>query len=79
MNDVREILTYFRERQWVFKNTNTQHLWENLSNEDKQLFFFNMTDFSWHYFLQAMGLGLRVYLVNDDIHTLPAARIKWKR
>ncbi|XP_065213885.1 fatty acyl-CoA reductase wat-like [Planococcus citri] len=79
MNDVREILTYFRSRNWVFKNHNTQELWQSLSNEDKQLFFFNMTDFSWEYFLQAMCLGLRVYLVNDDIHTLPEARIRWRR
>ncbi|XP_065226235.1 fatty acyl-CoA reductase wat-like [Planococcus citri] len=79
MNDIREVLTYFRSRNWVFKNQNTQQLWHKLSNEDKQLFFFNMTEFSWEYFLQAMGLGLRVYLVNDDIHTLPAARIKWRR
>lgn len=79
MNGVRETLTYFRERNWTFKNPNTQELWRNLSNEDKELFFFNMSDFSWEYFLRAMCLGLRVYLVNDDIDTLPAARKKWKR
>ncbi|XP_065204446.1 fatty acyl-CoA reductase wat-like isoform X1 [Planococcus citri] len=79
MNHVLEITAYFRARHWVFKNNNIQELWQKLSNEDKQLFFFNMADFSWEYCLQAMGLGLRVYLVNDDIHTLPAARIKWRR
>nr|UYO73019.1 fatty acyl-CoA reductase [Phenacoccus solenopsis] len=79
MNDVREILTYFRQRDWTFVNTNTQQMWQNLTKEDKQLFFFNMSEISWEYFLQAMCLGLRVYLVNDDIDTIPAARKKWKR
>ncbi|XP_065204287.1 fatty acyl-CoA reductase wat-like [Planococcus citri] len=79
LNRALEVTAYFRARHWVFKNNNIQELWQKLSNEDKQLFFFNAADFSWEYFLQAMGLGLRVYLANDDIHTLPAARIKWRR
>lgn len=79
MNNVRDILQYFRIRVWTFKNNNTQSLWDNLSEKDKELFFFDMSNLSWEYFLQAMCLGLRVYLVNDDIYTIPAARKKWQR
>ncbi len=79
MDNVRDILEYFKVRHWTFQNRNTRNLWQNLTAEDRELFFFDMSSISWEYFLKAMCLGLRVYLVNDDIYTIPAARKKWKR
>ncbi|XP_046659931.1 fatty acyl-CoA reductase wat-like [Homalodisca vitripennis] len=74
-----DTMTYFANRIWTFKNDNTQMLWRSLSDKDKKLFFFDMAQMSWEYHAQALCLGLRVYLLKDDVDTLPKARRKWNR
>lgn len=76
---MEDILDYFRRRNWTFKNTNLQQVWVDLSPTDKKLYNFNMSQMSWEYYLQALCLGLRIYLLKDDIYTLPVARKKWRR
>lgn len=73
------MLLYFGKRQWTFVNDNVQELWNTLDSRDKELFNFDIDQLSWDYFSQAHCLGLRIYLLKDDVHTLPAARIRWKR
>lgn len=79
MDNVRDTLRYFASREFVFKNDNTQKLWSRLSDKDKELFFFDISQMSWDVYYRALCIGLRVYLVNDDINTLPLARKKWNR
>lgn len=79
IDQVRHILAYFALRQWTFINDNVLALWDTLDSQDKDLFNFDINQLSWEYFSQAHCLGLRVYLVKDDIHTLPVARKKWKK
>ncbi|XP_050540836.1 fatty acyl-CoA reductase wat-like isoform X3 [Daktulosphaira vitifoliae] len=74
-----EALVFFAHRQWDFRNDNTQALWSELSESDKDKFFFDMNTMSWDYYARACALGLRLYLVKDDINTLKAARKKWKK
>jgi Male sterility protein. len=74
-----DTLEYFAHRQWVWTDHNVQALFNKLDPEDQELFFFDMGQMKWEYYAEAMGLGLRVYLVHDDIHTLPAARKKYQR
>lgn len=74
-----DTMTYFANRIWTFKNDNTQALWRSLSEKDKKLYFFDMAQMSWEFHAQALCLGLRVYLLKDDIDTLPKARRKWNR
>lgn len=79
IDKVRDILAYFSNKEWTFTNNNILALWETLNSQDKELFNFDIHQLSWEYFSQAHCLGLRVYLVKDDIHTLPAARKKWEK
>ncbi|XP_025415733.1 fatty acyl-CoA reductase wat-like [Sipha flava] len=79
IDKVRDILAYFSDKEWTFTNHRLMALWETLSSQDKELFNFDINQLSWEYFSQAHCLGLRVYLVKDDIHTLPAARKKWEK
>lgn len=78
-NEVSDKLAYFANRNWKFSNNRTLELWETLDNRDKEIFNFDINQISWEYFSQAHCLGLRVYLVKDDLKTLPAARKKWER
>lgn len=79
IDKVIDILKYYSDKEWTFTNNRVLELWETLNSQDKELFNFDIYQLSWDYFSQAHCLGLRVYLVKDDIHTLPEARKKWER
>nr|WKE35581.1 alcohol forming fatty acyl CoA reductase [Paurocephala sauteri] len=79
MAKASDTLDYFARRTWNWKDTNVQKLFHRLTPEDQDLFFFDMGQMSWEYQTEALCLGLRVYLIEDDIETLPAARRKWQR
>ncbi|XP_021936245.1 fatty acyl-CoA reductase wat-like [Zootermopsis nevadensis] len=36
--------SYFRNRQWTFSNQNMIHMWNNLSEDDREIFDFNISD-----------------------------------
>lgn len=77
MKKANAALSFFANKQWEFNNDNTQKLWENLSGADQNIFFFDIKSMSWDYYAQACAIGLRLYLLKDDLHTLKDARIKW--
>ncbi|KAK7595546.1 hypothetical protein V9T40_013371 [Parthenolecanium corni] len=79
LDQLRDILRYFRVRKWLFKTDNVQSLWKNLSPEDKEIFYFDIKNVDWTEYFQCLVLGLRVFLMKDDIQTLPAARKKVTR
>lgn len=72
-------MQYFATRVWTFENDRTQDMWKSMSPEDQELFFFDIHQMDWDYHSQTMCLGLRVYLLKDDVHTLPQARKKWQK
>lgn len=72
-------LDYFIKRRWKFETKRVQNLWNNLSSEDRKLFFFNLAEISWKEYCRFGTLGMRVYLFKDDIHTLPKARKYYRR
>ncbi|XP_022125582.2 fatty acyl-CoA reductase wat isoform X1 [Pieris rapae] len=73
------ILFYFSTQDWRFSDDNVREMWRSLPSSDKTVFPFNMADMSWEYMAETFLLGLRVYLVKDDLSTLPEARKKWNR
>lgn len=76
---VAKILFYFSIQDWRFEDVGVQRMWSRTSEGDRAVFPFNMKDMSWDYMAETFLLGLRVYLVKDDLSTLPEARRKWNR
>nr|XP_018907044.1 PREDICTED: putative fatty acyl-CoA reductase CG5065 [Bemisia tabaci] len=76
---VEDTLEYFSNKEWTFHNNNVQNLWKQMTPEDQNIFFFDMAQMSWEYHTEALCLGMRVYLLKDDVDTLPEARKKWNR
>lgn len=72
-------IKYFTKNQWSFVDKNIQSLWKDLSKADKYLFPFDMSGFDWEEHARTQLLGLRVYLVGDDVSTIPQAKIRWRR
>lgn len=61
-----KLLAPFVDTNWCFKTLNTQHLWKSLSQQDQQLFEFDMDLLNWQdYFYRSIG-GMRIYLGKED-------------
>lgn len=74
-----DVIAYFATMEWKFYNKNTQDLWNHLSEADKKMFPFSMKELKWDEFHQTQTVGVRVYVLNDPLSTLPQAQKKWKR
>ena len=74
-----DVTTYFSTHKWNFGNKNTSTLWEKLSTEDKNIFFFSMKDFDWDDFMEKCVRGLRLYIFKDDPGNVPMARKRMAR
>lgn len=79
MKKANAALAFFANNQWEFSDNNTSSLWKEMSEADKKTFFFDIKEMSWDYYARACAIGLRLYLVKDDIHTIKNARIKWEK
>lgn len=73
------VIEYFSMRQWDFQIDNVRNLWHRLSDKDKDIFFFDMTQLDWDLFLQQYFRGIRQYLLHDPLDTIPQALVRWNR
>ncbi|KAL9692762.1 hypothetical protein quinque_015798 [Culex quinquefasciatus] len=73
------VIEYFSMRQWDFKMENMNALWRRLSNADQKLFFFDMRQINWDFFLEQYFCGIRQYLLRDPLETVPEALVRWNR
>ncbi|XP_026470666.1 fatty acyl-CoA reductase wat-like [Ctenocephalides felis] len=72
-------IAYFACNSWVFHNNNTQALWKGLSHSAQVVYPFSMADMSWEKHSETHLLGLRTYLLKEDLDTLPKAIVKYRR
>lgn len=73
------VIEYFSMRQWDFQADNMTGLWYNLTKKDKEIYFFDMSQLDWDLFLQHYFRGIRQYLLNDPLDTIPEALVRWNR
>ncbi|CAL1688895.1 unnamed protein product [Lasius platythorax] len=74
-----KLTSYFAANKWKFNDNNVQAMWDRLSEEDQQLFNFNMIGFDWIKYLIDCYKGIRLFLLNEDDSTLENSRIKYRR
>ncbi|KRT81009.1 hypothetical protein AMK59_6120, partial [Oryctes borbonicus] len=72
-----DTIQYFGTRNWNFTSKNTQSLYESLSEPDKKLFFFDIRKLDWEDYFMTHCLGLRTFIVKDDLSTIPQARKRY--
>lgn len=76
LHKVFDLIAYFSTRSWDFDNHNVSKLWNNMNNEDKSKFNFNMETLDWRKYLGECALGMRVFLLKDSLDTLPKGKRK---
>ncbi|CAL1688896.1 unnamed protein product [Lasius platythorax] len=72
-------ITYFALHKWNFTDDNVQIMWDRLSEEDRQLFKFNMIGFDWTKYFINCYKGMRLYLFSEDNSSLEKSRINYRR
>nr|CAD7442599.1 unnamed protein product [Timema bartmani] len=72
------IISYFSMKEFKFDDNNVDSMWEKMGAKDRQLFDFNIASLNWKSTISNGILGLRLYLVNDPIETLPEAKKRFQ-
>lgn len=73
-----KMLEKFIFTEWKFHNKNTIMLSKTMSPVDKEMFNFDVGGLEWIEYFSNLVLGVRLYLNNESLKTLPAAKNKNK-
>lgn len=73
IENLKEQTDYFAFHQWVFKNDNVMDLWRSLSEEDKEIFYFDVRDIDLKEHFLVSKLGVRYYYLKEKMEDIPAA------
>lgn len=71
----RSVMT-FTTTAWPIRNTNTQFLYESLSDADKRIFCFDLDRLNWDLYVKHVVIGVRRYIFKEESDTLTMA--KWR-
>ena len=69
-------LSYFTTHSWVFRDDNTDRLYQSLSPDDKLIFNFDTCNINIMEYVTLWCVGLRKYLMKDGIRHTEYARKK---
>ncbi|KAK0396315.1 hypothetical protein QR680_001667 [Steinernema hermaphroditum] len=69
-----ETLHFFTTRGWTFQAKGLLMLWDDLSEEDKKIFNFDIRQVNWDQYLFDYLMGIKVYLLGEKLEDLPKAR-----
>jgi len=67
-------LAPFTTNSWEWSHGNMDKLWAELSQEDRQLFHFDIRELDWIQYLETYVKGIRKFLFKEDPKTIPAAK-----
>lgn len=60
-------------QEWTWENKNFSKILNALSNEDRENFDFDMRKIDWKEYYKRLTIGIKVYLLRDDMAQLPKA------
>ncbi|XP_074600698.1 putative fatty acyl-CoA reductase CG5065 [Brevipalpus obovatus] len=72
-------LVFFATRQWQFKSINLPELHDQLQGVDQETFCFDVRKIDWPTYLKDYYMGIRTFILKEDISTIPSARRKLRR
>lgn len=69
-----DVLQYFLDNTFKWKNENTMALFRSMSHEDQKTFNFDPKTIDWHEYMKHFAMGTRRYILKDGPDSYPAAR-----
>ncbi|XP_048222841.1 fatty acyl-CoA reductase 2 [Perognathus longimembris pacificus] len=73
------MLEYFINRSWEWSTNNTEMLMSELSPEDQKIFNFDVRKLDWLEYTENYVLGVKKYLLKEDMARIPEARQHLRR
>ncbi|KZS20141.1 putative Protein Fatty acyl-CoA reductase [Daphnia magna] len=73
-NDAFSTFEFFTTHQWRFISNNWIRLMNEMSAEDRDIFYFDVGNINWRNYFESYILGVRLYGFREDISSLPLAR-----
>ncbi|XP_025139227.2 fatty acyl-CoA reductase 2 isoform X3 [Bubalus bubalis] len=73
------MLEYFINRSWEWSTYNTEMLMSELSPEDQRVFNFDVRQLNWLEYIENYVLGVKKYLLKEDMAGIPEAKQHLKR
>ncbi|XP_049870322.1 uncharacterized protein LOC126369801 [Pectinophora gossypiella] len=61
------VFQYYMTNEWNFQDSNTRHLYWNLSPVDRTIFNCNMDTIDWMLYIRLWCLGCRKYIIKDGL------------
>ncbi|KAI9556292.1 hypothetical protein GHT06_018866 [Daphnia sinensis] len=74
VNDAFSTFEFFTTHQWRFVSNNWIRLMNEMSIEDRDIFYFDVRKINWQNYFESYILGVRLYGFQEDISSLPLAR-----
>jgi fatty acyl-CoA reductase len=74
MNSSLQTYQFFISNEWTWSNSVYSKILQSIPSEDKQTFDFDMKKIDWESYYKALTLGVKVYVLKDDLKELPKAR-----
>ncbi|XP_029156038.1 fatty acyl-CoA reductase 1-like [Nylanderia fulva] len=72
-------LAFFLTHEWQFTNRKLQHFFDDLSPENNKDFGFDYRNFNIVHYFRNSVIGAKIYLLNEDMNHLNAAKLHRKR
>ncbi|XP_055475263.1 fatty acyl-CoA reductase 2-like [Psammomys obesus] len=73
------MLEYFINNSWEWSTNNTEMLLSELSPEDQRVFNFDVRQLNWLEYIENYVLGVKKYLLKEDLAGVPKARQHLRR
>uniref|UniRef100_D4A9Z0 Fatty acyl-CoA reductase n=3 Tax=Rattus norvegicus TaxID=10116 RepID=D4A9Z0_RAT len=73
------MLEYFINHSWEWSTNNTEMLLSELSPEDQRVFNFDVRQLNWLEYIENYVLGVKKYLLKEDLAGIPKAKQHLKR
>nr|CAD7591462.1 unnamed protein product [Timema genevievae] len=67
-------IKYFTRFNWNFDNMKCMSLYQSLSEEDKEIFYFDSNAYDWRDYLRNSLDGIRMYIFKESPDTIPAGK-----
>ncbi|XP_028128534.1 fatty acyl-CoA reductase wat-like [Diabrotica virgifera virgifera] len=74
-----DILSYFLLHEWDIHNDNVSILWSKMSQEEKEIFNFNVNSVDFNNYMKNMMLGLKKYILKEDMAKAKLHRQRYQR
>ncbi|XP_060533431.1 fatty acyl-CoA reductase wat-like [Cylas formicarius] len=79
LHKFQESYEYFTTHEFFYHTENTHKMLRRMTFKDKEMFQFDVTTINWLNYFSRYSKGLRVYILNDPLETVPQGKKTFKK